>query len=135
MPDPVAPSEQQRQVIEAAPADRLLVTAAAGTGKTFALVQRLTWLVETKGMRPGRDLLVLSFSRAAVRELRNRLRGETSPAAYVHSTTLDSFATRTLSEFDFNGSWLHENYDGRILCLLDLLRNSHEALLSSCVGR
>ena len=50
-----------------------LVSAAAGTGKTHALAGRLTHLVESEGLSAGDELLVLSFSRAAVAELRRRI--------------------------------------------------------------
>ena len=51
-----------------------LVSAAAGTGKTHTLAGRLTWLVEGEGLSAGDEVLVLSFSRAAVAELRRRIR-------------------------------------------------------------
>src|SRR5260370_5144593 len=71
-----------------------LVSAAAGTGKTHTLAGRLTRLVEGEGLSAGDELLVLSFSRAAVAELRRRIAGLVGDPRYVGAATFDSFATR-----------------------------------------
>ena len=64
--------EAQRKRIRHAPADaRLLVEAGPGTGKTEMAAVRMAGLVR-KGLAPG-QLLVLSFSRSAVRNLTDRL--------------------------------------------------------------
>ena len=74
-----------------------LVSAAAGTGKTHTLAGRLTRLIEREGLSAGDDVLVLSFSRAAVAELRRRIGGLAGDARYVGVATFDSFATRILA--------------------------------------
>ena len=64
--------ETQRERIRSAPAGaRLLVAAGPGTGKTELAAIRMAGLVR-KGLPPG-QLLVLSFSRSAVRNLTDRL--------------------------------------------------------------
>ena len=64
--------ETQRERIRSAPAGaRLLVAAGPGTGKTEMAAVRMAGLVR-KGLPPG-QLLVLSFSRSAVRNLTDRL--------------------------------------------------------------
>ena len=66
------PDEAQRERIRSAPARaRLLVAAGPGTGKTEMAAVRMAGLVR-KGLPPG-QLLVLSFSRSAVRNLTDRL--------------------------------------------------------------
>lgn len=63
---------EQTTVVEQ-PADSLvLVTAGAGAGKTYTLVRRLDHLLQDEGLSAG-EVLVLTFSRAAVRELRERI--------------------------------------------------------------
>jgi hypothetical protein len=97
------------------PTVRALVTAGPGTGKTHALVARVQYLVDGAELAPGSEILVLSFSRAAVREITHRLRdGQHGGAAYVRARTFDSFATRLLSEIDPEGDWIKYDYDGRI---------------------
>ena len=62
----------QRDLIRSADADaRLLVEAGPGTGKTEMAAARMSGLVRS-GLPPG-QLLVLSFSRSAVRNLTDRL--------------------------------------------------------------
>ena len=61
---------EQRRVIEFGRGD-LLVSAAAGSGKTAVLVERILYLVKN-----GADIasfLVVTFTRAAADELRERL--------------------------------------------------------------
>ena len=51
----------------------LLVIAGPGSGKTFVLTQRVRYLTEERGVRP-QSVLVLTFSRAAAREMEERYR-------------------------------------------------------------
>lgn len=113
---------EQRQIVLAPPGARLLVTAGPGTGKTHTLVARLVQLVENEGLAPGDGILVLSFTRSAIRVLRERTRSAGSTAALVRSVTFDAFATRLLSNYDPDGDWTRESYDGRITAATELLR-------------
>ncbi|SEG94124.1 UvrD/REP helicase N-terminal domain-containing protein [Thermomonospora echinospora] len=105
---------------------RTLVTAEAGSGKTFCLIHRLVYLVEEEGLEAA-DLLVLSFSRAAVREIRDRLAVHGGYAQDVDVRTFDSYATWVLAETDPDGSWQSTDYDGRIRAATDLIRKSEDA--------
>src|SRR3712207_4359282 len=85
------PTPEQAAVINA-PDERLIVLAGPGTGKTFTLVARVSRLAAT-----GSSPVVLSFTRAVVREMHHRLRDESVEAPrYVRPVTFDSFATRLL---------------------------------------
>ncbi|MDH2430319.1 UvrD-helicase domain-containing protein [Sphaerisporangium sp. TRM90804] len=106
-------TEEQERLVEEPATARLLVTAAAGTGKTLSLIRRLVHLIEEEGLDPA-DLLVLSFSRAAVREVRNRLLEHGTAAAQVEVRTFDSYATWVLSEVAPDGPWRRQSFDGRI---------------------
>lgn len=71
--------------------------AGPGTGKTLTLTRRIVFLVSQKKIPPG-EVLVLTFTRAAVAELRTRINdalGETT-ASKVSISTLHSFALREL---------------------------------------
>ncbi|MGP5641698.1 UvrD-helicase domain-containing protein, partial [Brachybacterium tyrofermentans] len=85
----------QRRVAEAEPEDRLIVTAAAGQGKTETVLARLEALAES-GLAVQDEVLVLSFSRAAVDTVRRRARavGLTS----IPIRTFDSFAAQILND-------------------------------------
>ena len=90
-------SPAQRTIVEAPADQRLLVLAAAGTGKTHVLVERIRRLVTEGDLAPGRELLVLSFTRSAVGELRRRIGSAGGRATLVRPITFDSFATAVLA--------------------------------------
>ena len=122
-----APTGEQLEVIEARCDARLLVTAGPGAGKTQVLVRRIQHLVVDQGLAPGSEILVLTFSRAAVGELRARLHALGGQASWVRASTFDSFATRILREADPEGRWAAAGYDDRILAATELLRNSDDS--------
>ncbi|MEU5437710.1 UvrD-helicase domain-containing protein [Streptomyces sp. NPDC020719] len=119
-------SHEQRHVVEQDLDAHTLVTAGAGTGKTLCLVHRLAFLVEKEDASPA-DILVLSYSRAAVREIRDRLAQVGSGARHVDVRTFDSYATWLLSEVDPDGAWQKSGFNGRIRAATHLLRTDEEA--------
>jgi DNA helicase II / ATP-dependent DNA helicase PcrA len=76
--------------------ERLIVTAAAGQGKTEVVMARLEYLAD-EGVNIFDDVLVLSFSRAAVDSVRRRARQ--AGITGVNIRTFDSFASEVNSEF------------------------------------
>ncbi|PZR83913.1 MAG: hypothetical protein DI537_34100 [Stutzerimonas stutzeri] len=100
---PVAPDADdivQQTVIQAAAESRLLVDAGPGTGKTFAACNRVTHLIR-QGVPPSR-IWIISFTRTAVHEIRNRLvnaLADPSDAIAVRIATLDSHAWSLQSGF------------------------------------
>lgn len=120
-------TDEQQRIVNASPKERILVTAGPGTGKTHTLIARLAALVESHGISPGHELLVLSFSRAAVREIRIRLLTAGRDVRYVRAYTFDSFATRLLSEIEPNGPWTGYDYEGRIRYATSVMLNNVEA--------
>lgn len=67
-------TESQQEAIESESA-RTLVIAGAGSGKTKVLVQRIVHLIQEKGASPS-DMLVLTFTRDASAEMRQRLEAD-----------------------------------------------------------
>jgi len=114
-------SAEQLEIIDLPVGARALVAAAAGTGKTHTLAGRLTRLIERDGLGAGDDVLVLSFSRAAVAELRRRISSLAGDARYVGVATFDSFATRLLAAAEPDRSWSDFDYEGRVRSAADLL--------------
>jgi len=113
--DDFEPTSEQRNVVEAPALCKLLVLASAGTGKTETLVHRVERLLGNDDFQHG-NVLVLTFSRAAVRELRQRLASCESDARYVRARTFDSFASRLLNNCPSAGELLGKSYEERI-CL------------------
>ncbi|MFD3451575.1 ATP-dependent helicase [Streptomyces sp. NPDC058691] len=90
-PQPVTPPEldaSQRAVVEHS-GGPLLVLAGPGTGKTTTLVESVAERVR-RGTDPGR-VLVLTFSRKAAGELRDRMAARMGGAAAPAATTFHSF--------------------------------------------
>jgi DNA helicase-2/ATP-dependent DNA helicase PcrA len=80
---------EQRDIVEAPSTTRILVRADPGTGKTFTLVARCLALAE----HAERPVLVLSFTRAVVGELRRRAAEAGAP---VVASTIDAYAGQVL---------------------------------------
>ena len=114
------PTEEQRTVVELTAAARAFVVAGPGAGKTWTLLARARTLVERDEVEPS-DLLVLSFTRAVVRELRRRDR-LARRLATIFPQTFDSFATRLLSEHADDDAWMGRGFDARIVTATQLIR-------------
>jgi hypothetical protein len=126
-------TDEQEEVIDLPPDARAIVDAAAGTGKTHVLAGRLTRLIDRDGLTAGDEVLVLSFSRAAVSELRARVGRLGGDARYVGAATFDAFATQILATEDPDGSWTKAGYANRISAAVDLLRRPERPQLLTLV--
>ncbi len=133
--------ELQREHIRSAGAGaRLLVDAGPGTGKTEMAAVRMAGLVRT-GLSPG-QLLVLSFSRSAVRNLTNRLArlGGTGDAVleelrHVSIRTFDSWTFRMLRLFGHAvPALLARSHDENIEELGGLIRGRQDERLRTLIG-
>jgi hypothetical protein len=112
----------QRRVVDASPADRMLVIAGPGAGKTEVACARVA-AARAAGI-PARAILMVSFTRAATAEVRGRLdrlaesRGVT--ARGVEIRTLDSLAW-TLQRHLGDADLLTGSYSDNIERMLELL--------------
>ncbi|MDX2646431.1 UvrD-helicase domain-containing protein [Streptomyces sp. PA03-1a] len=108
---------EQQAVVDQPWDTRLLVTAGAGAGKTHTLVRRMDALVghvDPDEALEASGLLVLSFSRAAVRELRDRIARHGEHARRVRVQTFDSWAYSLLMQAYPEGQWSALSFDERI---------------------
>jgi len=103
---------EQQAVVEQPLEACVLVTAGAGAGKTLTLVERVRRLITEYEVDP-QDILVLSFSRAAVRRLRDSLRTLEAGRAVVRAQTFDAWALSVLSRVD-GGIDRQASFDERI---------------------
>ena len=104
---------EQREVAELPAEDCALVIAGPGTGKTHLLIARIAQLITRDKLKAGTEILVLSFSRAAVAEVRRRVKAAGGKTRFVKAVTFDSFATRLLAEY-CEEEWSKWDYDKRI---------------------
>ncbi len=108
-------------MIEASAGAKLLVLAGPGTGKTAVACARVAWLAE-QGITPS-TILMFSFTRAAVAELRQRIQAWTDhpEVGSVRISTLDSeawhFRHGTGTDFESLGGTYEENIEETIRLL------------------
>ncbi len=110
-------TDEQRAVVEQPWDARVLVTACAGAGKTHTLVRRLDALCgneDPEESLEAADILVLTFSRAAARELRERIARHGERARRVRAQTFDSWAYGILLHAYPDGEWASSGFDERI---------------------
>lgn len=115
-------NDEQLSVVEASPDARLLVIAGAGQGKTEVVVSRIDALVQNEGLTASEEVLVLSFSRAAVSAVRTRL--DVRDVAGANVRTFDSFASVLLLDA---GIQAEGGFDTRIRRATQLLKEAEEA--------
>ncbi|WP_187398909.1 UvrD-helicase domain-containing protein [Micromonospora sp. WP24] len=111
---------EQQEIVDQPCDARTLVIAPAGTGKTFTLVQRLDRL-SAQGLDAD-EVLVLSFSRAAVHELERRSSRSTDAGRFVSPRTFDAWALELLTQ-TYAGEWQLLGFDERV-------RTATEAILA-----
>lgn len=131
---PPAPSpsrsytDEQRSIIEASCDARQMVIAAPGTGKSAVLAERIAHLIE-QGVMPS-SILVASFTRAAVAELKSRLVARFGDSAHaLRVATLDShtWTLRVGYQSDHQARKVG-SYGQSIEGLLDLLGREDDGL-------
>lgn len=126
--NPLDLSKAQIEIANTPSQRNLLVLAGPGTGKTHTLVYRVANLVQDQNLLPSSELLVLSFSRTAVAEIRRRisllvLAGAHDDLRFLNVRTFDSFATRLLNSADENLDLSSTSYDERIRLAATYLSN------------
>jgi DNA helicase-2/ATP-dependent DNA helicase PcrA len=115
-------NDEQLKVVDA-PADaRMLVIAGAGQGKTEVVVSRIDSLIQNEGLVASEELLVLSFSRAAVSAVRSRV--DLRDVGTANVRTFDSFASVLLFEADIQ---LEGSFEARIRRATQLLKEAKTA--------
>ncbi|WP_121714481.1 UvrD-helicase domain-containing protein [Streptomyces sp. E5N91] len=110
-------TDEQQAVVEQPWDARVLVTAGAGAGKTHTLVRRLDALCgqeDPEEALEAAEILVLTFSRAAARELRERITRHGERARRVRARTFDAWAYEVLLQTHPDGDWGTVGFDERI---------------------
>ena len=126
--------DEQVQVITAPAEARILVDAGPGTGKTAVACARIAWLIDHAGLVPS-DIWLVSFTRTAVHELRNRVGTYLSDplhAAGIRIATIDAHAWAIQSGFNQEAA-LSGGYDENIRNVIKLIQ-THEGVFEYVGG-
>lgn len=115
--------QDQKTVVEAPSQARMIVDAGPGTGKTEVACRRVAWLVNQCRIQPS-SIILISFTRTAVHEIRNRIASLTSKATAnsVQISTIDSLVWQIRSGRT-NTARLDGNFEENILRLIDELED------------
>ncbi|MEX1185691.1 MAG: UvrD-helicase domain-containing protein [Gemmatimonadaceae bacterium] len=130
-----SPSESQRAAIEAA-VGPMLVLAGPGAGKTFCLIARIQYLIETLGMAPER-ICAFTFTNKAAGEIASRLERQLGERAeHIKRGTIHSFCAELLRELgshiDLEPGFgiVDEDYQRSVLRRLEGHRPWHRSVLT-----
>ena len=116
----------QLKIIKADYDARILVDAGPGTGKTAVACARLEYLINEEMIEPSNTWMI-SFTRTAVAEIRNRLEERIGSKAFsVGITTIDSRAWKIHSGY-VPGARFTESYDYNIKRVIKLLMESDDS--------
>jgi len=125
--------KKQRTIIEVSGDAYQLVEAGPGTGKTGVACARVAYLVDEYDIEPA-NILLVSFTRAAVKEIRDRIKAAATDVSRIDSVqiiTLDSLSwqiNKGLNPGDHQDVLL--SYENNIEKFLEALRNQEPSLLS-----
>jgi len=114
----------EQAAVAVLPADsRTLVIAQAGTGKTYTLVRRLDHLLDEE--LSAHEVLMLSFSTAAVRELSARTAASAGRSRFVTVRTFDAWALDVLNQTYADQDWHQLSFDERIREAMGAILDGH----------
>lgn len=120
------PNINQQKAIDATSLEDVIVSAGAGSGKTFTLSLKIYEMVKRGDIKPS-ELLVLTFTNNAAHEMKERIirqfRENNSPFA-------DEMVSSHIQTFDSFSLYLVSKYAGR-LHLSDKISNMDESILTA----
>lgn len=119
MHDRIELDRSQSDVAFAAPEDRLYVVAAAGQGKTEVLLERIRSL-KNHGLNPADEVLVMSFSRAAVETAQRRAALQGMDGVLI--LTFDALAARIILDESEEPNALSGTFESRIRAATEIVR-------------
>lgn len=119
MCEPIRLDSSQEDVAFAAPEERQYVIAAAGQGKTEVLLERIRSL-QSDGLNPADEVLVLSFSRAAVEAAQKRAALHGLEGVLI--LTFDALAARIILDEADPTDALAGTFEGRIRKATEIVR-------------
>ncbi len=134
--EPGKAQDPDQALVISLPVDRrAIVTAGPGSGKTHVVCQRLAQLLDAGTAAPR--MWLLSFTRVAVEELRDRIAAEINrpdEARALNVATFDSFANRLLNATLPAGAQRTSGHDAAVHAALQMLRDPPAAVTGFVAG-
>lgn len=121
-------NEEQEKVIKASLNNQIIVNAAPGTGKTYTVSKKIEYMVKNKIVSID-EILVICFSRSAVKEIKERLEIPEEQKKDITIRTIDSFCSwiiKEIAEEKYKKIFNNTTYDARIEYVLSMLRKNEE---------
>ena len=121
-------NEEQEKVIKASLNNQTIVNAAPGTGKTYTVSKKIEYIVKNK-IVPIDEILVICFSRSAVKEIKERIEIPEEQKKNITIRTIDSFCSWIIKEIEeeqYKEIFNNTTYDARIEYVLIMLRKNEE---------
>lgn len=124
-------NKEQEKVIKANLNEQIIVNAPPGTGKTYTVSKKIEYIIKNK-IAPIESILVICFSRSAVKEIKDRIEINEEERRKITIRTIDSFCSWIIKEIeeDYKEIFNDTTYDERIRYVLGLLK-SNENLQNS----
>lgn len=119
-------NEEQRKIVEKELKEKVIINAPPGTGKTETIIQKLIYICN-HNLADLNNILVLCFSRAAVKEIKDRVQKEVGFNYHINIRTIDSFCSWIIREVEekYQEKLNEMNYEERIEYVIQLLENDH----------
>ena len=126
------PSEEQREIIEEKSSKRIVVISPPGCVKTAIAALKCNNLISEQKVNPS-NLLVLSFSNAAIKELKDRIEKRSNiNVDAIKLSTIDSQTFKFLRGWgdDEISEYMSGNYEENIETFIELIKNKKEEIIS-----
>jgi len=121
-------NEEQEKVIKANLDKQIIVNAPPGTGKTYTVSKKIEYIVKNR-IVPIEQILVICFSRSAVKEIKDRLVIPEEQKRNITIRTIDSFCSwiiREIEEENYKKIFNNTTYNARIEYVLKMMQNNKE---------
>ena len=114
--------EEQKKEVERDLNDKVIINAPPGSGKTETIIQKLIYICKNN-VADLKNILVICFSRAAVKEIKERVEQVTGIRNRIDIRTIDSFCSWVIRELEDNykEKLSKMNYDERIEYVTNLI--------------
>lgn len=119
-------NEEQKKVIQAPIDRRIIVNAPPGTGKTYTVSKKIEYIVQND-IVPLEQVLVICFSRSALREIKERITIPEIQKRKLTIRTIDSFCSWVIKEIEeekYKKIFNETTYEKRIEYVLKLLKSN-----------